>query len=142
MNKSPFTFVRATILITAGLVAGCQSTTENHVDDVRISPKQMMEMLSKNPDRYLVVDARQAELYAQARIPGAIRMDPPELNPEDPDPKFNEYKAVIVYGDDPAYGRSNALTKRFIQAGIDVYMLDGGMKTWREAGNPIDTKPR
>ncbi|MDX2116138.1 MAG: rhodanese-like domain-containing protein [Planctomycetota bacterium] len=123
---------------TALAVAGCVSTDENKVDNVRLSPTKAREWLAKNPDSYLLVDARLPESFARERIPGAVRLDTRDFDENDPDPKFKAYDAIIVYGENPSFGRANVLTKRFLAAGLDVYLIDGGLKAWRDAGLPIE----
>lgn len=128
-------------LFTATFPAGCNTTSEVEVDKARVSAEKIKEWLDKAPDRYLVVDARADEAFREGHLPGAVRMDPVELDPQDPDPAFDKYKSIIVYGENPAYGRANALTKRFLEAGVDVVMLDGGIKVWRDKGFPVETTP-
>lgn len=139
MNTPCRRLIQAFALGTAGVLAGCNTTNENSVDKVRVTPETLESWLKKDPDKYLIVDARPKESYLKSRLRGAIQLNPGDVDPQDPDPKFDEYSALIVYGEDPAFGRANALTKRLIEAGIDVYMLDGGLKAWRESGFPVES---
>lgn len=128
----------ALLICTACSLLGCNTTDENSVDAVRIPPSEAYKILQEKPDRYLLIDARPLSAFEVDRIPGAEQLDPSKFDPQDPDPRFEQYKAVIIYGADPTFGRANALTKRFLEAGIDVRMLDGGLKAWRTQGFPVE----
>lgn len=137
--KTPRTIALLSVALgTALALAGCNTTSEVEVDKARISPEKARELLTRHPERYLLVDARPESAYRSERIPHSVRLDPRDVDPRDPDPKFNAYKAVIVYGDDPSYGRANGMTKRFLESGIKVNMIDGGLKAWREKGYPVE----
>lgn len=138
MNTIQRMVILASLFATGLGLGGCQTTDENAVDAVRLSPATLNERLAADRSRYLIVDARPEAAFQTAHLPGAVRMDPNEIDPRDPDPKFETYKAVIVYGEDPRPGRANALTKRFLEAGITVQMLDGGLHMWRRGGFPVD----
>lgn len=141
MNTRRLFYILAAGVITTSCLSGCNTTSEVEVDKARVAPEKLREWLEKAPAKYLVVDARPQAAFDQGHLPGAVRMDPSELDPLDPDPKFEQYKSIIVYGESPAYGRANALTKRFLEAGISVSMLDGGLKVWRDRGYAVETGP-
>jgi rhodanese-related sulfurtransferase len=132
----------ACVLATGSGVCGCRTIDENSVDAVRVSPESLNDRLESDRGRFLIVDARPQAAFDEGHLPGAVRMDPNDLDPSDPDPKFGSFKAVIVYGEDPRHGRANALTKRFLEAGISVQMLDGGMHGWRRRGFPVEGSVR
>ncbi|MBL8746294.1 MAG: rhodanese-like domain-containing protein [Phycisphaerae bacterium] len=138
MNTRRLIDILAAGVITVAALSGCNTTSEVEVDKARVSPEKVRDWLEKSPSKFLVVDARPQAAFAEGHLPGAVRMDPGELDPQDPDPKFGAYKSVIVYGESPAYGRANALTKRFLEAGVSVLMLDGGFKAWRDRGYSIE----
>ena len=139
MNTRRIFPILAALMSTAAFLVGCNTTSEVSVDKTRIAPEKVREWVSRNPDRYLIVDARPEAAFRAGHLPNAIRMDPRDVDPLDPDPKFSRYKGVIVYGDDPAYGRANGLTKRMIEAGIKVSMIDGGLHAWRQRGYPVES---
>lgn len=141
MNAPMAQGVRAGWVCIAFLAAGCGTTSENAVDKVRVSPELLHGWLSRNPKKYLVVDARPASSYESGHIPGAVRIEPQDVSPTDPDPRFATYRAVVVYGEDPSFGRANAMTKRLLESGAPVRMLDGGLKAWRDRGYPIEAPP-
>lgn len=138
MNTRRHTLILAAWVLTAAALTGCNTTSEVEVDQARVPAEKVREWIEKAPSKYLIVDARPQAAFDEGHLPGAIRMDPKELDPQDPDPKFASYKSVVVYGESPAFGRANALTKRFIEAGVEVAMLDGGMKVWRDRGFPVE----
>ena len=116
---------------------GCKNISENDVDEVRIDPLTLNEWLSESPDAYLILDARSQSDFQSEHIPGAEHIATPSVDPNNIDPRFEQYKAVVVYGQNPAFGRANVLTKRFLEAGVDVFMLDGGLMQWKLQGLPI-----
>lgn len=142
MNTRRFIHILAAGLVTALSLPGCNTTSEVDVDKARVPAEKVREWIEKSPSRYLIVDARPVAAFDEGHLPGAVRMDPSELDPQDPDPKFGSYKSVVVYGESPAYGRANALTKRFLEAGVSVSMLDGGMKVWRDRGFEIESSTK
>lgn len=141
MNHRPKALSLAAGLCTVSLLTGCETIDEGWVDKHRIDPLTAERWLQKSPEQYLVVDARSAKAYESGHIPGAVRMDLPDIDPLDPDPKYGRYKAVVVYGEDPSYGKANALAKRFGQADVEVYLIDGGLKMWRDRGLPVTPAP-
>jgi rhodanese-related sulfurtransferase len=142
MNTRRLTPILAGLICTCAALTGCRTISENQVDDRRIAPERAWEMIDRNPSRFLVLDARTPEAFQEGRIPGARRMELAEFDPQDPDPAFKAYRGVIIYGDDPRYGRANALTKRFLEADIRVFMIDGGMMAWQSKGLPVEKGDR
>lgn len=139
MNTRRIFPILAACLFTVFSPAGCNTTSEVEVDKSRVPAEKVLEWIEKYPDRYLIVDARPEAAFLAGHIPGAVRMDPVQVDPEDPDPSLKKYKSIIVYGENPAFGRANALTKRLLEAGLSVNMLDGGLKAWREKDYPIES---
>jgi len=138
MNHRQARLILSTALVTATLTGGCKTINQDWVDARKIQASQARDWVTKNPGNYLLVDARPALAHETVRIPGSVRIDTSEIDPNDRDPRFERYKAVIVYGENPAYGRADALTKRFGEADIKVYMIDGGLKSWQQAGFDIE----
>lgn len=94
--------------------------------------------VAKTPDKYLIIDSRGPEAYDQGHIPGARRMTLPELDPENLDPDWSRYSAIIVYGADPGSEVARAMTKRLIKAKLtEVYQLEGGMLAWKSSGGQV-----
>jgi rhodanese-related sulfurtransferase len=131
--------ISAGLTFTALPLTGCNTTNEDDVDDVRVAPLTASEWLRKSPERYLLLDARPPAAFEMQRIPGAEQVEPAAIDPNNIDPRFDQYKAVIVYGDTPAFGRANVVTKRLLEAGVDVYMIDGGLLNWKTQGLPVLT---
>lgn len=131
--------ISAGLTFTALALNGCNTTNENDVDKVRIAPLTASEWLRKNPQGYLLLDARPPAAFDAQRIPGAEQVEPVAIDPHNIDPRFDRYKAVLVYGDTPAFGRANVVTKRLLEAGVTVYMIDGGLLNWKTQGLPVIT---
>ncbi len=87
----------------------------------------------------VLVDVREAEELAQARVDGAVHVplsafDPAQL------PTDSGKKIVILC----AHGnRSQQVGQYLVDEGIlpEAYNLTGGLAAWVEAGLPLDTSP-
>ncbi len=121
------------MVLTALVFGGC--TTKTNDDSIaRVDSAQLSKWLEKGPEKYLILDARPRQEFLSDHIPGARHMELPEVDPEDPDPRLKEYKALVVYGENPGSTRARALAKRLIQARLDVYWLEGGLSEWKASG--------
>jgi len=98
---------------------------------IQISPQKLAMALET--DACVLIDVREPDEHAAARIPGAVlcplsSFDPDNL-PTDP------AKALIVSC--AAGGRSMRAAERCAEAGMRVMNLTGGLAAWRQAGLPV-----
>jgi rhodanese-related sulfurtransferase len=98
---------------------------------VQISPEKLALALGK--DACVLIDVREPDEHAAARIPGAVlrplsSFDPGAL-PVDP------AKALVIAC--AAGGRSMQAATRCAEAGMRVMNLTGGLAAWRQAGLPV-----
>lgn len=83
-------------------------------------------------DALLLIDPRSERRFAEAHIPGARNIRLPQVDPaRDRDPGIERFRAIVVYGDDPASASARAMTKRLLAAGYrGVRLYAGGIKEW------------
>lgn len=127
-------------LFAAALAAlcGCERVSDNSIEQVQLA--DVAKASKERSQSYLIVDARDAKSFNQGHIPGATRLSAADIDFNDPDPKFKNYKAIYVYGEHPNHNNAKALVKRLLTSKIDdVYLMDDGFLAWRTNGYPIDT---
>jgi membrane protein DedA with SNARE-associated domain/rhodanese-related sulfurtransferase len=108
----------------------------------RLTPEQVRARLASG-DPIRIVDLRTAIDFdvTRQRVPGAIRMDPEELDarhaeiPRDCD--------VVLYCTCPNEATSARVALALRKRGIDrVFPLEGGLDAWVSCGYPVDVDPR
>jgi rhodanese-related sulfurtransferase len=100
------------------------------VDDAR-------ELIA-GPDSVQVIDLRPEDEFAEARIAGAANVDPDDLDSAVSD--LDESERVIVVCADGA--RSGEVGAKLRDDGFDAASLEGGMKSWRSAGSPVQPREK
>ncbi len=122
-------------------LGGCQGkTSDDSIGYLRSG--ELSRWIERSPQKYLIIDTRGPEAFAAGHIPGARQMSLPDVDQDRPDPSLSNYSAIIVYGEDPSSGVARAMSKRLIQARIsNVYLLEGGMVGWRNAGGAVSKSP-
>ena len=86
--------------------------------------------------RSVYVDARTETEYREAHLPGAVHL--PIEDAREQHRPLREFDVLIVYGNDFNSIRADALSKTLIELGHDVRTLRGGLRAWRDAGNPVE----
>jgi rhodanese-related sulfurtransferase len=110
----------------------------------RISPP-MLDRKLKSKSNVAVLDLLDFELETEGdnteAIPGAFRVDPSRLR-NSPNIAMPDDVQVILYsssGHDAVCARAAVGLNRI---GIDnVWVLEGGLRAWREKGFPVSTSP-
>jgi rhodanese-related sulfurtransferase len=117
--------------------APAAATEVKHVDGK--GAKTLLETKATEAEKITIVDVRTPEEYAAGHIAGAKNIDiasdtfEAELN------KLDKTKPILVHCG--AGGRSTTSLSTFKKLGFKtVTHLDGGMKAWKAAGNPVETK--
>lgn len=83
------------------------------------------------------VDPRPEREFSQGHIPGAINLPFPRMTDEG-NLVLGRYGIIVIYGSDFQDILAVAASKRLMEIGFDsVYTLQGGLKAWRDAGNPV-----
>lgn len=129
--------LRRLALLLAAIVLpciGCSSTVSDETVQ-RITVQDAAQRLASDPQTNLFIDTRSQVEYDTAHIPGARRMQLPDIDPKDPDPALAKYKNLIVYGANPGSAAPMAIAKRLLIAEYgDVFLMEDGFERWLAAG--------
>ncbi len=123
----------------------CHARTTSDYSLAPITLQQTEELLDADGGQWFglqgqhvitFVDPRSESDYVKAHIPGAIHV--PFSNVE---AKFHQVQGggiLIVYGSRYEDPLAKAMSKRLIELGAaDVRTLDGGIRSWEQAGKPV-----
>src|SRR5262245_48560397 len=131
----------AFVWVVGGL-AGCANKPSDK-DLVLIAPDEAIKLaqgkrtLVLNKETGVYIDARSESDFHKEHIPGAISL-PYERVTED-HKMLDQYPILIVYGADYNDARANGMSKRLMTLGHgDVRTLNGGLRAWKTAGNPVE----
>jgi len=97
-----------------------------------IQPQTLSEWIIEGRRDYMLIDIRSAEEFEQNRIKGAVNIPLPELLKRDTlDGLPVGDKLIVIYSN----GNSHAAQAWTVMksAGIDVYLLEGGLNYWSQA---------
>lgn len=86
----------------------------------------------------LLIDCREADEFAAARIPGAVLV-PLSRFADDVDAVLEPGRAVLVQC--RSGGRSARATAYLRSRGVDASNVAGGILAWAEAGLPVEEGP-
>jgi glyoxylase-like metal-dependent hydrolase (beta-lactamase superfamily II)/rhodanese-related sulfurtransferase len=123
-------------------MSGGKSVTQLLAEAAQATPFMSLAELDRRiaarPNDMIVLDVREKDAFAAARIPGAKHLPRGQLelrvNDDLPDPTFR----IVVYCE---FGKISTLAAATLrQMGfMRAVALDGGMKAWRESGFGIET---
>jgi len=103
-----------------------------------MSLSELAERIEERRNDFVVLDVRERDAYARGHIPGARHLARGQLemkvDENFPDPTL-EILAVCEFGKISTLAAATLRQLGFRRA----VALDGGMKSWREAGHPIDS---
>lgn len=124
-------------LLLLAALPGCQKKIST--DSIAfITPARVGEQIAKDPDKHLVLDARDPQAFQEGHLPGARRISVPDIDPNKRDPLWERYRSIVVYGENPGSLAAEAVTKRLMSAGYgQVYLMDGGFDAWKSSGRPV-----
>lgn len=122
--------------IALGGLGGCQTDVrESDIKFVESSELRRLVVDEQGTRRgqLLLIDPRSEREFGEGHITGASNLTLDRVTPENSarNPRFGDYKHVIVYGNDPASGPARAMTKRIL--GLKhkhVRMYGGGFREW------------
>jgi rhodanese-related sulfurtransferase len=86
-------------------------------------------LTSGNPG-FVLVDTRSAQAWAQGRIPGAVRLEGADLDPDVP---------VVTYCWGPGCNGATKAAAELTRRGHQVREMIGGIEYWIREGFPIRT---
>ena len=97
------------------------------MDVLEIDPIGAMRLVDESAA--ILLDVREDNEWAAGHAPGAVHVRLGDLDPHSFD---TTVVAVCRSGN-----RSGSASRKLAAAGVSVYNLAGGMKAWREAGQPV-----
>lgn len=129
--KTKLVFLFAFLLI--GSVARAQTVEKDSINVITIAEFEKMSSKKKN----LVVDVRTPEEVATGHLAGSVNLNflgenfPQEIS------KLNKNKTYLLYC--KSGNRTRKAADQMQKAGFKhVYMLQGGITAWNEAGKPVE----
>ncbi len=105
----------------------------------RMSSETLSERLEAGGDSApVVVDVRLKYPYEHStvRLPGAIRLDPPDFDPS----SLPRDREIVIYDSDPEEVVSVQVAAALIRQGCRACVLEGGIVEWLAAKLPTDAK--
>ena len=148
-QRNPHLLVSLTILgLMTMILGGC---TKSNISDRKIDyidltrAVELFEKQQKDGDVAIFIDTRKPERFAEGHIPGARHMRTPDIDLRyGADKSLENYKHLIIYGENPGQANVHAMAKRMIEAGyngfakrrVKVYL--GGWREWEITGLPIE----
>ena len=140
-RKIVILFVLLTFGVLSG-VAGCTRGRKSTVPDSEVlkpvSAKQAVDLIQRNKGnpRFVILDIRTPEEYAEGHIEGAVNMDyyhpgfQVELN------KLDKTKVYLMYC---RTGNRSGQAFEFMkeQHFTEVYHMEDGIVSWRKEGLPV-----
>ena len=129
------------VVIWALFGSGCAPKVSDK--DVRpISVTELARQVERGSDNLLVIDARDPARFEAGHIPGARLVDLADVEVFEPTPGIVGYRTIVVYGENPASGRSMAMAKRLMTAkNGEIRLLEGGFAAWTAGGQPVSRRP-
>lgn len=124
------------LILVLSMLSGIAFGQTAEKDSIQVISMEKFEKLSSKK-KNMVLDVRTPEEVAEGHLPGAVNINflgdnfSSELN------NLNKNKTYLLYC------RSGSRTRRAAdqmqKAGFKkVYMLEGGITAWKEAGKPIE----
>lgn len=133
------------LALSTALLVGCdKNITDNDIEFIDISELRVLVDSSTPGSRsLLLIDPRSEASFTAQRLPGAVNIQLPQIDPEgDEDPALQPYANLVVYGENPSSAPARAMTKRLLSAGFDdVRMYAGGVEEWAAANFPTESGP-
>uniref|UniRef100_UPI0003A86C6F rhodanese-like domain-containing protein n=1 Tax=Amycolatopsis balhimycina TaxID=208443 RepID=UPI0003A86C6F len=122
--------------------AGCRAGQRYPAAQLReaqpaVGLEELHDLDAGRTDGYVVVETRAPEVFAQARIPGAINLPYREMTPEST-AHLDKNLVYVCYCESP---QCNAATKgalKLAELGFKVKRLSGGITSWIAAGYPTE----
>jgi rhodanese-related sulfurtransferase len=103
-------------------------------------PFDLKHALEENPAKVVVLDTRTADAFAEEHIPGAVNIPEAEL-----DKRLKELpknKDIVTYCWNITCHLATRVALKLAQKGYKVHELAGGIGTWKEQGNKVESSSR
>ena len=123
-------------LLTFFLLSGIAFSQTAEKDSIQVIPLEKFEKMASKK-KNMLMDVRTPEEVSEGHLPGAVNINFLGENFSSEVEKLNKNKTYLLYC------RSGSRTRRAAdqmqKAGFKkVYMLEGGITAWKEAGKPIE----
>lgn len=138
--------LRFSVALVLGLafLAGCQSISDNDIETIGLDQTAALYRdRDSEPLSALFIDPRPRDAFESAHIPGALNLSLATFDgAKGVDPRISQFKAIVVYGQNPGDVAGPVVSKRMMQIGYaDVRAFTGGVDEWRRAALPLETGP-
>jgi len=113
------------VCLSGVLAVGCAPKVSDRT--VRIVGFASLEETLEADNRLVILDARPLDRFEAGRIPGAIHMPLSKLDERTARDRFDVYRTVLVFGENPGSALAKALAKRLQTLRVKnvVYFEDG-----------------
>lgn len=101
-------------------------------------PSDVKLDLQRGQQSFILVDARSADDYAEAHLPGAINIPHRSINAATV-ASLSRDKVIITYCWGPACNASTKAAAKFAALGFSVKEMIGGIEYWRKEGFEVET---
>lgn len=91
-----------------------------------------------------IYDVRSHGYYEDkaTRIQGSVRLEPNALHQQQEHPDLPQGKPVYLYCTCIREATSARVAKELIDKGIQVTVIQGGLRAWKKAGLPMESVPQ
>jgi rhodanese-related sulfurtransferase len=129
--KTRILFLLSFLII--GTATYAQSAAKDSIDVISIAEFEKMSSKKKN----MVIDVRTPEEVAEGHLAGAININFLGEGFSEEITKLNKNKTYLLYC--KSGNRTRKAADQMQKAGFKhVYMLEGGITAWNEAGKPVE----
>jgi len=107
----------------------------------RVHPSEVARAMSA--DGAVIYDVRSHGYYDDkaTRIQGSVRWEPNALNQPTEQPGLPSSKLVYLYCTCVRDATSARVAKELIDKGLQVAVIQGGLRAWKKAGLPVESVP-
>jgi rhodanese-related sulfurtransferase len=105
---------------------------------VETDPWDVNADLQRGGGRFVVVDARSAEAYAECHVPGAVSLPHRAITAESAAAALPGSLPVVVYCWGPACNAAAKAAVRLAALGYAVKEMVGGLEYWRHEGHAVE----
>jgi len=108
--------------------------------DAEWGPYDLKHALEKNPGKIVVLDTRTPDAFAEEHIPGAINI--PEAKLDSRLKELSKNKDIVPYCWNITCHLATRVALRLAEKGFKVHELAGGIGTWKEQGNEVESSKK
>jgi rhodanese-related sulfurtransferase len=108
--------------------------------DAEWGPYDLKHALEANPAKVVVLDTRTPDAFAEEHIPGAINIPEAQLNKRLKE--LSKTKDIVPYCWNITCHLATRVALKLAQKGYKVHELAGGIGTWKEQGNAVESSKK